>query len=115
MSGNFFFSLLMLAAPLAALAFWWYGARAREQAIEHARLACRRNSVQFLDQTVALQNIAPARASGGSFRLKRTFVFEFTDHDAYRDRARVVMQGQKLVRVHFPWRRDEHGARIFEH
>jgi hypothetical protein len=25
------------------------------------------------------------------------------------------MQGPSLVRVHFPWRRDEHGNRVFEH
>lgn len=108
-------SALLLAVPAAVVAFWWFGARAREHAVEHARHACRRNRVQFLDQSVALERIAPARATGGALCLKRTFVFEFTDHDAHRDRARVFMQGPSLVRVHFPWRRDEHGNRVFEH
>lgn len=115
MSSNFFTSLAVLAAAAAALAFWWSAARAREHAVEHARLACRRNQVQFLDQSVALERLAPSRNKQGSVGWKRTFVFEFADHEAFRDRARVTMQGPTLVRVHFPWRRDEDGNRVFEH
>ena len=115
MTGNLFLDLLILAVPAAGLSLWWTGARARELATEHARVACRRHNVQFLDQTVALERIAPARSSTGSACLRRTFTFEFTDHVAFRDRAHVTMRGPILVRVNFPWRRDEEGNRVLEH
>lgn len=114
MTGNALYDLLLLALPAGAIGFWWTGARARELAIEHARNACRAQHVQFLDQSVALQRVRPSRAPGGSASLKREFAFEFTDAGEYRDRATVLMNGRHLVRVNFPYRRDEAGNRVFE-
>lgn len=108
-------NLALVAIPAAGIAFWWTSARAREQAILHARAACQRQHVQFLDQTVALERIALGRAATGSVCLRRQFVFEFTDHADYRDRAQITMLGDRLLRVNFPWRRDEEGNRVLEH
>ena len=115
MTGNFLFELLLIALPAAAGLFWWDGARAREFAIEHARRACARRNVQFLDQTVALTRIRPARTVGGSMVLQRHFGFEFTSHGAHRDRASVIMQGRRLVDVNFPYTRDADGNRVYQH
>lgn len=115
MSGSGFWSLVIVLVPAAAAAFWWTSARARELAVRHAREACRRQQVQFLDQTVALDRIQISRSRNGTACLRRTFAFEFTDHADYRDRAEVTMNGARLLRVNFPWRRDEDGNRVLEH
>lgn len=113
MSTNPLLALLAVAVPALAIAFWWTGARARELAIGHARLACRRREVQFLDQTVVLARVRPARSALGSATLRREFEFEFTDRGEHRDAGRVVMNGPRLVAVSFPYTRDAEGNRVF--
>jgi len=115
MTGFPFLQLLALALPAAALLYWWTGARAREQAVEHARRACRQRSVQFLDQSVALSARRAVRLPGGALGLRREFTFEFTTQSAFRDDGRVLMQGPRLLRVEFPYTRDADGARVYEH
>lgn len=110
-----FWQLLLVAVPLAGAYWWWTGARARERAVEHARNACRQRQVQFLDQSVALARFRPVRLNGGALGLRREFAFEFTTQSAYRDAGRVLMHGPRLVRVEFPYTRDEHGHRVYEH
>lgn len=114
MTGNPFLDLLLLAIPAALLGLWWTGARARELATEHARSACHKQSVQFLDQTVALASIRPGRSTSGSTCLTRVFGFEFTDQGEHRDHGTVTMNGHRLVRVHFPYIRDENGCRVYQ-
>ena len=115
MSTNPLLALLVVAVPALGIAFWWTGARARELAVGHARLACRRQGVQFLDQSVALARARPSRSARGSFALAREFTFEFTHRGEHRDVGRVLMNGPALVRVVFPYLRDEEGNRVFVH
>lgn len=114
-TGNAFFDLLLLAVPLGLGLFWWHGARARELAVRYASQACRRESVQLLDQTVALTRWRPARLAGGSLGLRRDYRFEFTEDGRHRDGGEIRLLGQRLERVHFPYRRDEDGNRVFNH
>ena len=115
MSTNPLLALLAVAVPALAVAFWWTGARARELATGHARAACRREGVQFLDQTVVLARARPARSTRGGTTLAREFAFEFTHRGEHRDVGRVLMNGPTLVRVVFPYLRDEDGNRVFVH
>ena len=115
MSADPLLALLAVAVPALAVALWWSGARARELAVGHARAACRREGVQFLDQTVALARVRPARSAAGGATLEREFAFEFTHRGEHRDVGRVLMRGPALVRVSFPYLRDEHGNRVFVH
>ena len=113
MSTNPLLALLAVAVPALGIAFWWTGARARELAVGHARSACRRQGVQLLDQSVALARVRPARSARGSASLAREFAFEFTHRGEHRDVGRVLMNGPVLVRVVFPYLRDEDGNRVF--
>ena len=115
MSAGPLLSLLVVAVPALGIAFWWTGARARELAVGHARHACRREGVQLLDQTVVLARTRPSRSRRGSVTLAREFAFEFTHRGEHRDVGRVLMNGPALVRVTFPYLRDEHGNRVFTH
>lgn len=53
--------------------------RAREQAHASGRRACESNNLQFLDDTVELVSMRPARDEAGRLRLRRVYAFEFSD------------------------------------
>ncbi len=80
-----------------------------------ARQACKRESVQLLDQTVALKTQRPVRDSNGHFCWRREYQFEFTSHDEYRDRAKLEMLGLRAKTITFPFQRDTQGNRIYQH
>ncbi|ASJ76681.1 DUF3301 domain-containing protein [Granulosicoccus antarcticus] len=115
MTGNPLLDLLVLALPAALAALWWTGSGAHERAVEHARQACQNRQLQFLDQTVALVRMRPARSPTGSSCLKREFRFEFTGEGEFRDEGNITMLGHNLSNVYFPYMRDEAGNRIYTH
>ena len=115
MTGYLLLDLALLGIPLAIGGLWWTGTRAKELAIEHARAACRRESVQLLDQTVSLNRIRLARSATGAMCLRRNYGFEFTQEGAHRDHGTITMRGHTLLRVHFPYTRDVDGNRVFLH
>jgi hypothetical protein len=115
MTGNALFDLLILAVPGSLAAFWWTGSRARELAIGHARSACQQRQLQFLDQTVALARLRPARGNRGSGCFLREYHFEFTSEGQFRDSATVTMLGHTLQSIYFPYTRDSEGNRIYVH
>ena len=115
MTGNALYDLLIIAIPVLLVRLWWTGSRARELAVEHARLACRQRQLQFLDQTAALSTIRLTRNSAGVHCLQRDYRFEFTDQGEFRDSASVSMQGHVLKQIHFPYTRDVDGHRIYTH
>ena len=62
--------------------FAWFvtdSMRARERAYAAGRNACQRNNLQFLDDTVELVSLRPARDDDGHLRLRRVYAFEFSD------------------------------------
>src|SRR5260370_13344156 len=83
-------------AALAVLAWLWFDSmRAREHAVAAGSLACERNRLQFLDQTVECVSLRPARDENGRVSLRRGYRFEFSDHGDNRRRGRLVtMSGQ---------------------
>lgn len=112
---SFYWSILLLSIPVAGIGLWWSGMRAKETAVKLARQACKRESVQLLDQTVALKTQHPARDANGQFCWRREYQFEFTSHDAYRDRAKLEMLGLRAKNIVFPFQRDSEGNRIYQH
>lgn len=115
MTGNPILDLLLLAIPASLASLWWTGARARELAILHARKACQQRQLQFLDQTVALNRLRPARSPSGTSCFLREYSFEFTNEGQFRDTGLVTMLGHSLQRVYFPYLRDSEGNRIYTH
>lgn len=115
MTGNAFLDLMIIAIPAGLVRLWWTGSRARELAVGHARLACKQQQLQFLDQTAAMSKIRLARNERGSPCFDREYRFEFTDYGEYRDTATVRLIGHSLKNVHFPYTRDSEGNRIYAH
>ncbi|HEX6003242.1 MAG TPA: DUF3301 domain-containing protein [Burkholderiales bacterium] len=80
-------------ALLAASAWLWFASLARrETAVDAARRACVAEGVQLLDDTVALESLAPRR-DNGVLRLQRVYRFEFSDTGNNRLRGSITLLG----------------------
>lgn len=96
---------LAIAVIVLAAALLLDGLRVREAAIRIAREACREHGLQFLDYTVQGARTRLARDATGHTRLRRTFLFEFSDDGIGRRSGSVVMLGSTLESLQFePYR-----------
>lgn len=86
---------LILFAVLGWL--WWDSMQAREAAVAAARAACDAEGLQFLDDTVGIAAIKPARNADGRLLLQRAYDFEFSDTGDNRIKGSVVMLGRRVL------------------
>jgi hypothetical protein len=77
--------------------FVWDSLTAREAANAAMRLACKTEGLLFLDDTVALASIWPARNDNGQVRLKRVYGFEYSDTGQNRRKGTLTMVGHRVV------------------
>lgn len=73
---------------------WFESTRVHEIAVERARSQCHVHEVQFLDATVSLASIKPARDENGRLTLKRTYTFEYSDTGNDRQPGSITMLGR---------------------
>jgi len=77
---------------LAVVAWLWYDSmRAREHAVAAGQVACARERLQFLDETVECIAVRPARDEAGHLVLRRVYRFEFSDDGSRRRAGSIVM------------------------
>ena len=89
---------LILLAVFAALGWlWWDSMQAREAAVRAARTACTAEGLQFLDDTVGIASVKPARNADGRLLLQRAYDFEFSDNGDNRIRGSVVTLGRRVT------------------
>ncbi len=86
---------LILFAALGWL--WWDSMQAREAAVAAARAACDAESLLFLDDTVSISSLKPARNAEGRLLLQRAYDFEFSDTGDNRVKGSVVMLGHRVM------------------
>jgi hypothetical protein len=88
----------MLVLLVAAFGVWFVfdALRARETAVRIAREACKEHGLQLLDDTVHGARLRIARDADGLARLRRTFVFEFSEDGFNRRTGSLVMLGSQL-------------------
>ena len=91
---------LAIILILAGLAFWIDSLRARERALAAGRAACERNGLQLLDETVSGASTRLARDAEGRLRLRRVFVFEFSDTGNNRRRGSITLVGSEVQEVY---------------
>lgn len=88
--------ILAVALLIGAAWFWFDSLRAREAAVEAARLACSAEGVQLLDDTVALASLSPRRVGRGALTLRRIYRFEFSDSGDNRLGGSVTLLGAEV-------------------
>lgn len=89
-----------LVIVAAALWLWYDSLRAREAAIRASRQACTAEGLQFLDDTVSIESIWPARDDLGRLRLRRVYSFEYTDTGDNRRNGGVTLIGDAIVTIY---------------
>lgn len=76
---------------------WWDSMQAREAAVAAARAACEAEGLLFLDDTVGIASLKPARNADGRLLLQRAYDFEFSDTGDNRVKGSVVMLGRRVL------------------
>lgn len=76
---------------------WFDSLKAREAAVRAAREACEAEGLQFLDDTVGIASIKPARDGEGRLKWQRAYDFEYSDTGNNRIQGGVVMLGHRVV------------------
>jgi hypothetical protein len=79
---------------------WLDTLKAREVGIRAAQQACAEEGLQFLDETVSGESSRPARDDEGRFKLRRVFVFEYSDTGDNRRAGSVTMLGHTVEMLH---------------
>ena len=95
------FEIISVAILGGLFWLWLESTRVHEIAVERARNQCHVNGVQFLDDTVALENMKPARDEDGRLTLKRTYIFEYSDTGNDRQPGNITMLGRSVQRLNF--------------
>lgn len=85
---------------LVSIFLYWLGSiRAKEIATAHSREACKKVSLEFLDETVSIKKVRLRRNSLGRLVFYREYQFEFTSTGEYRYKGRVKLLGKILLGV----------------
>jgi len=91
--------LIMVLLVGTGVYLWLANARFRERALQAAKVQCKLNDIQHLDQNVVLKRMWPRRNAQGHWRWRRIFQFEFTSTGEKRYRGVVVFDGPSLIGV----------------
>jgi hypothetical protein len=91
--------LVLLAAAVLAGVLWHRNLACRELANAIAAETCGHAQVQLLDGTVAFAQFGAARDNRGSWTLRRTYVFDYTEDGVDRRQGFVILRGLNLEAV----------------
>lgn len=91
------FEIIGLALLGAAAWLWLDSLKTREVGVSTARIACAADGLQFLDDSVAIESLWPARDDEGQLKLRRVYSFEYSDTGNNRCKGSVTMIGQQVV------------------
>jgi len=91
--------LLLLGLLAAGVWLWLDSLKARETGIKAAQTACAEEGLQFLDDTVVIRSLRPARDDAGQLKLRRIYAFEYSDTGDNRRQGSVTLFGQDVVLV----------------
>lgn len=94
-----FLEVTAVLAAAGAFGLLWTSLKARETANAAMRAACRDGGFLFLDDTVALEAMRPARDGDGRMTLRRIYGFEYSDTGDNRRKGRVTMMGSRIVAI----------------
>jgi hypothetical protein len=88
--------LIALALLIGVGWFFWDSLRVREIANGAMRAACQQRGLLFLDDTVALRSVRPARNHDGRLCLRRIFDFAYSSSGYDRSAGFVVLIGKRV-------------------
>ena len=93
------FEIISLLILFALAWLWFDSVKARDIAVKAAQAACSADDLQFLDETVSIASLKPARDEDGQFVLRRVYSFEYSDTGNNRRPGSIAMLGQEVLFV----------------
>jgi len=96
MSGTDFTLFILL---LSGFLYWLDSIRAKEIATTRSRDACKKISLEFLDETVSIKKVRLRRNSMGRLNFYREYQFEFTSTGEHRYKGNVKLLGKHLLNI----------------
>lgn len=96
MSGTDFTIFIIL---VSGFLYWLDSIRAKEIATSQSRQACKKVSLQFLDETVAIKKLRLRRNSIGRLVFYREYQFEFTSTGEFRYKGITKLLGKHLLGI----------------
>lgn len=91
--------LSVLIILSASFIYWLDGIRAKELATEHAKAACKKVLIEFLDDTVSIKKVRLRRNSLGRLSIYREYNFEFSSTGEHRYKGQIRLLGKNLIDV----------------
>ena len=107
--------LLWLTLLIATCFYWFDTTKAKENAITHARKACRDMNLQFLDDSVVRTHSAIRRGVSGHAVIERTFGFEFTIDGYSRKTGYLQLSGHRLKTLELDYPEEQSPNRLYLH
>lgn len=101
------FESIGLLILIVALWLWYDGLKAREAGMRSSRAACTAEGLLFLDDTVSLESMWPARDDYGNLRWRRVYAFEYSDTGNNRRKGSVTLIGDVLLALHLAAQSDQ--------
>ena len=92
-------TLTLLLIILVAVLAWQYSMQSRDRAISTARDTCKRQGLQFLDGTAALQGIRPVFTGKYGPGLQRTYTFDYSEDGIGRRTGAIIMHNTRVASV----------------
>ncbi len=96
----YFTELLIIMGLLLFIWFWLDSMSVNETARIIGARICRKNDVQFLDETVHLSSMRIGKNQYGQIKLLRKYKFEFTNNEYHRYAGELVLSGRQLLKSH---------------
>jgi len=84
---------------VASLLYWLDSIRAKEIATQHAKSACKKVLLEFLDDTVLIKKVRLRRNVQGQLSIYREYEFEFSSTGEFRYKGQVRLLGKYLLDV----------------
>ena len=91
--------LAIIIILISSLYYWLDSIRAKEEATKHAKAACNKVLIEFLDDTVLIKKVRLRRNTQGQLSIYREYEFEFSSTGEFRYKGRVRLLGKYLIDV----------------
>lgn len=92
--------LLIIMTLSLLIWFWLDSMKINETARNVGAKLCRKNNVQFLDETVHLASMRFGKNQHGQIKLLRQYKFEFTNSEYHRYSGNLTLAGHSLQDSH---------------
>ena len=91
--------LAIIILLISSLYYWLDSIRSKENATSHAKTACKKVLIEFLDDTVLIKKVRLRRNTRGHISIYREYEFEFSSTGEFRYKGQVTLLGKHLIDV----------------